>query len=96
MRHPNASVTMYTVTTIMNHDCRAVQTIITPTEYDPAYLPALPMNTQLMPCDNGCVARVEYYTNFNNMIRALRGEAIKRHKFANALIGLIEALAGVA
>lgn len=88
--------TLYTVTTVMDSNCRAVQTIITPTDYDPSYHPYLPMNTQLAPYGNDCVARVEYYTNFNNMIRAIRGEEIKQHKFAHALIGFIEALTGIA
>lgn len=93
--HLTAPTTLYTVTTVMDGNCRAVQTTITPTEYDPQYFPILPMNTQLVPYSNGCVARIEYYDNFNNMIRALRGEEIKRHRIAHALIGFIEALTGI-
>lgn len=92
----SAPTTLYTVTTVMDASCRAVQTIITPAEYDPSYHPYLPMTTQLAPYGNGCVARVEYYTNFNDMIRAIRGEEIKHHKIARALIGFIEALTGIA
>lgn len=91
-----APTTLYTVTTIMDANCRAVQTTITPTEYDRSYQPYLPMTTQITPYGNGCVARVEYYTNFNSMIRALRGDEVKHHKIARALIGIIEALTGIA
>ena len=96
MRHRNTPVTMYAVTTVMNSDCRTIQTTITPMEYDPLYHIDCPTTTQLIPYANGCVGRVEYYHSFNDMIRALRGEEIKRHRIAHALIGLIEALAGVA
>ena len=96
MRRPNLPMTTYAVTTVMNSDCRAIQTTITPMEYDPLYHLDRPMTTQLIPYTNGCVARVEYYDNFNNMIRALRGEEVKHHKIAHALIGIIEALTGIA
>lgn len=81
---------VYAVSTVMDTYGHAISTTITPMPCMPEVFARL----QLIQCPEG-VMRVEYFTRYNDVLRALRGEAVKHHKLARALIGVIEAITGI-
>lgn len=83
--------TVYAVATMMDSYGHATCTTITPLphESEAAY------QLQLIQRPEG-VVRVEYFTRYPDVIRHLKGERVKSHRIARAMIGLIEAVSGIA
>ena len=87
---PGSLTTVYAVQSVMDCTGHTVSTTITPLPYHEreSYHPRL---LHYPPY----VARVEYFFNYNDVLRSLKGAAQPQHRLARAFIRAVEALAGV-
>lgn len=87
----STETTVYAVATLMNSFGTAQRVTITP-------LPCMPerhARLEVFHCPEG-VVHVAYFTRYRDAIRHLQGGNMRDHRVARAMIGLIEALAGLA
>lgn len=87
----NTDTTVYAVSTMLDSYGHAAYTMITPM----SHMPDASYRFQLIQRPEG-VMHVEYFTKYSDVIRHLKGAEVHTHRFANAVIGLIKAAAGIA